>query len=164
MLSKINVLPIVRDHIGTLQNNRTKKTSIADILLFFGSPVVLAAVLLWFDKLIVSDARNILAATMAVFVGLLFNVLLLLHEATRREVLSNQDRERQKFFTEVYFNLAFSIFVAIGTLVALLATVFVKGCAVFWLSGVVYYLAGVFALTLLMVLKRLHIIFSGQFK
>lgn len=160
-MNKINIYPIVRDHISTLRNNRTDKFSWTDTVFFFGVPVIAASLLIIFDKTLNGDARNIFGITLAVLVGLLFNVLLLIHTITK--AFEGQTPRRRRYLQEVYFNIAFSVLIAMFGLVFLMVTVFFSGETARWLSGVVYYFAAVFVLTLMMVLKRLHFLFSDQF-
>jgi hypothetical protein len=47
MISKINILDIIRDHLRTLVHEHNGKTSVGDYLLFFGLPIIVAALLLW---------------------------------------------------------------------------------------------------------------------
>lgn len=160
-MNKINIFSIVFDHIKTLRNNRTQKFSWTDGLIFFGLPLVVASVLVFFDKTVDEDARNIFGITLSVLAGLLFNMLLLVHNITKG--FEHDTVVRQRYVKEVYFNLAFSVSVAILTLVILVTTVFLAGEVARWLSGAVFYLSSVFVLTLIMVLRRLHILFSDQF-
>ena len=84
MLNKINVLPIIKDHLNTLRDNRTQKVSITDLFMFFAVPAVAAAALVWRDFSVDSDVRNVIGLSMAVFVGLLFNVLLVIYDVVSR--------------------------------------------------------------------------------
>lgn len=164
MSSKINIWPIVRDHLGTLEDNRTKKISFLDLAVFFGIPVIAAVPLAWVDYALSDSIRNVLGAAMAVFVGLLFNVLLLIYDVVSRREASTSNQRRREFLKEVYSNLAFAILIAVVTLANLVSTAFVtQPIASLTLSGIVYYLSGVFSLTLLMVLKRIHALFADQF-
>ena len=160
-MNKINVYAIVHDHIKTLRNNRTQKVSWLDLGFFFGLPFIIAGVLIYFDKALDADARNIFGITLAVLIGFLFNVLLLVHNLIRS--FEGQARGRREYLQEVYFNVAFANFVALFALVLLMSTVFLKTDVAIWVSGSVYYFAAVFIFTLLMVLKRLHFLFSDQF-
>ena len=164
MLNKINVLPIIKDHLNTLRDNRTQKVSITDLFMFFAVPAVAAAALVWRDFSVDSDVRNVIGLSMAVFVGLLFNVLLVIYDVvSRRDTQDLASVRRREFLKEVYANLAFSILIAVGSLLLLVATAFTSTLATRVLSGIIFYLAGMFVLTLLMVLKRLHGLFTDQF-
>ena len=172
LLDKINVLPIVKAHVDTLTDNRTHKKSLSDYGLFFGVPLILALALVMVnirqagnltDLKVESEVRNVVGISFAILVGLLFNVLLIIFDVTSKEPGFSESSDRKlKFFKEVYANLAFSILVALLCLPVLLASIFVSGYVAAALSGLIYYLGGVFVLTLLMVLKRIHFLFKDQ--
>lgn len=164
LFDKANIFPIVKDHIYTLKDNRTDKISPSDIILFFVFPGVIAPLLVYLGFCIDKDVRNIMATSMAVFVALLFNVLLLIYDVvSRKESYDESSVIRRVLLKEVYSNIAFAILVAILSLVLLLMTAFVEELVIEILSGIIYYLAGVFILTLMMVLKRIHSLFNDQF-
>ena len=158
-MSKVNVLPIVKEHLETLQDNRTKRTSLGDYLLFFCLPAASAVPLIWVNYGLSDGIRSVLVVAIAVSV---FNVMLLPNVMLLAYDVGAANTRRQGFLREVYTNLAFAVLVGIVTLVLVVITAFVpQNVVATALSGAVYYLSGVFLLTVLMVLKRIHAIFSG---
>jgi hypothetical protein len=164
MLDKIDVGRIITDHIDTLRDFRTGRRKKGDFVLFFILPLVAGAFAVLFVD--AAKATGILLTSLSVFAALLFNLLLLVYESIQRARSEpSPDRLKIRILREVYANISFCIIVAVLAIVLLLA-----GPLRARLSSIaqvlvflIYYLVGVFILTLLMVLKRVHILFSHEF-
>jgi hypothetical protein len=165
MLDKINVTGIVRQHVRTLKAYRTGAYAPFDFVIFFVCPLVAAAVLVRFRPVLSADLVGVLATSLSVFAALLFNLILLIYDMLNRGNGSGgKGKLKTALLEEIYNNVSFCILVAIVTLLFLLADFLdirrpiVQEAIAF----VVYYLVGVFVLTLLMVLKRVHILLRKE--
>lgn len=166
MLDKVNVVQVVRDHVATLKRESDKKGSVADVLLFFGVPLLVAVVMtVWFRIRLSRELVGILVTSFSIFAALLFNLLLLIYDVARkRRSITNGLRAR--FLKEIYANIAYSILIALCASVVL-TIYFVldrEGLAELIVSGVVYFLSGNFLLTMLMVLKRVNVLLDSEFR
>lgn len=166
MFDKVDVSRIVLDHVRTLKDYSTGKYRLTDFFLFFGVPVVIAAVLVYFYGELRSNLITIVATSLSIFAALLFNLLLLVYDVIRKSEnpAGNQETLRRRFLTEVFSNISFAILVAIIAIVLVLIRVLVDDASVaeHVFSGLVYYLVSLFLLTLLMLLKRVHVLLSRE--
>lgn len=163
LIQKINVWDIVAGHWRTLEDDRTH-SRIGDVFLFYISPLLFIAFLVYRNILLSVAAMNVLTNGLAIMAGLLFNLLVVLQGLSA----SNRPRnERVRAFTrEVYNNIAYSIVVALIALVPLVVAANVETplrlsfrIACF----LAVYLTVHFALTLVMVLKRMYVMLQTEF-
>jgi hypothetical protein len=182
MFSKINVLGIVREHFRTLYNLRKNRISTSDLLLFVGVPIGTAVALVARGYTITTDGVNILLTSLSIFVGLLFNLLVLAHAMRGGERGPKRTPYERTLLREINTNLEFSILVSLLAICFLLVTVFAPGLGltnagnshaqtagaakvvVGWLAGITYLLTTNFLLTLLMVLKRMHTLLYVEYE
>lgn len=170
MFRKIDVNLIIRDHIKTLVDYATGKLMPADIFLFFILPLIIAVLIIWVLKFPVNESSaNALITSLSVFSALLFNLLLLIYDIIRKEDEKTCRRSRRQavmreFLRQIYSNISFCIFVAVLCVIILLFAYFDTQSALYYqiLSLLVYYLVGVFLLTLLMVLRRVHVLLKKE--
>lgn len=168
-MDKINIFRIIRDHLSTLRNYQTKRQRPGDILLFFVLPGILCAALMYFDRRIGSSARTILSTGLAIFAGLLFNLLLLVADVAVR-VESDDKRSSHRLarielvvLYELQANVAFAILLSLLALVSLISLELFETWEQRWiLEAPIYYFSIVLFLTLLMVLKRAHAIMTKE--
>ncbi len=166
MLTKINISRIITDHLSTLKNANTRRVSIADITLFLISPIVISAGIVLLLRIYLNDGLvNILITCLSIFVGLLLNLLVIIFDIINKLKDENSnDRLKKLFLKEIYANISFSILISllnIGFLVITFTTNnYVKLVANILSDSILI----LFGLTLLMVLKRVHILLSGEFK
>ena len=162
MLDKVNVTRILVDHLSTLKHHSTKRYRPADFILFFGVPGIVTGVLVYFYGNLQPTVVSIVATSLTIFAALLFNLLLMVYDAMGKSDDSNRDsfELRQSFLKEVFSNISFAILVALVSIIMVLTFVLVacSNLAERILSGVIYFLVTLFLLTLLMLLKRVHIL------
>lgn len=80
MLTKIDVRPIVREHLDSLKNFSTGRRSFADHALFFGVPIVFMVLSLFAKHDLSDEARDGLINASAISLGLLLNLLVLMFD------------------------------------------------------------------------------------
>jgi hypothetical protein len=163
--TKINVGAIVKDHCATLVHEHNGKPSLVDYFLFYGVPIIAAVLLVFFKGVFGKTVGGILITSFSVFAALLFNLLLLVYDLVKKPEASNLKR---RYLRQIYSNISYSILAAIGLIVLLLlyfvalSFPYMKPRIV--IAFLVYVLAANFILTILMVLKRVHVLFSEEFK
>lgn len=163
MISKINVWKIIVDHISTLNDHKTKKILRSDILLFFVYPIVAAGLILWLCDSMRPSLVSVLSTSLSIFAALLFNLLLLVYSAIRKDEQLNS-KSRKEFLKEIYVNISFCILISVISIVLILVYSQIPNnqIAQYTFSFLIYYFVIVFVLTLLMVLKRIHVLFSKE--
>ena len=171
---KIDVLPIIRDHFGTLRDARTEKYSVVDFALFYGLPLVSASVpFVWRIKL--DDSFYSLSITFfGIFIALLLNVQVAIFGIFQRKwdrpeddnlaVLQNEKlEERRILLGELNANLSYMVLFSCISLVAfLIFTVFNVMSVLIAAATVAIYIH--FVLTLMMAVKRAHTLFQMEYE
>lgn len=169
MSSKINVLAVVTDHIGTLRDHRSGRTSVSDLITFFAVPVAFG-VAVWVVSPVVTQTAA-LPTFFTLVAGFLLNMMLRSvewvakdHEAflVGLDALERARRDRRRLLlAELHQTLTYSFLVAlIGVAGGLVIALFLpEGEPTPRLSlAAVAALAMHLLLTLLMVLKRTYAI------
>lgn len=167
MISKINVTNIFKDHISTLKDYHTGKYLKSDFILFFAVPLVVAILVFIFLGEISDTAVVVLATSLSIFAALLFNLLLLVYDSIRKEEKQSiEDKPRLLLLKQIFYNISFGILISVLTIILLI--LFSQNLYFCILQKIIsflaYYLITLFILTLLMILKRTHILISGEFK
>lgn len=166
MFSRINIWLIVLDHIKTMRNFETDKISIEDVLLFLVAPVGGAVLLVFRLQFRLDiDSTNALITSLSLFSALLFNLLLLIFDILRKEKDNRRNSPlRMQFLSQIYSNVSFGILVAVIS-IALLLLLFIRIdilLVVDMLNLIIDVLVINFILTMLMILKRVHILLRQE--
>ncbi|MEZ4713139.1 MAG: hypothetical protein R3A44_38475 [Caldilineaceae bacterium] len=169
MLTKLNIWSIISDHFQTLKKYKGKGYSKSDILAFYGLPILVASLLIfWFS--VSDEVANALITSLSVFAGLLLNLLLLVFDTLRKEE-AKEDKVRQQVLKETYSNISYAILISLLCIILLVGfAIWDGGFSGTWVtvlkivaSWIVYFLTINFLLTLLMILKRVHILMSLEY-
>jgi hypothetical protein len=168
-MGKLNVWKIIRDHFSTFRNYATGERSVGDFVIFLGLPLAIASVVLWRDINFKPSVLGGMLSAFSIFAGLLLNLLLLICGFTGDQRFAGTDAAtttRRNFLREVYFNLAFSILVAIGIVALTLATIAVVDDHGTYrtVTFVLTFLIAQFVLTIVMVLQRIHTLLAFEFQ
>jgi hypothetical protein len=127
-----------------------------------------------FIPLLSKDLVNVLVTALSVFAALLFNLLLLIFDIIRKSKNEPDTQDiKLGLLKEIYANISYSIFVSIVSIMVLLvpllnidipriASISMHVDKV--VSFIIYFLIGNFVLTLLMILKRVHVLLTEEFK
>lgn len=158
-MEKINVWRIIADHFSTLKNDNAKNISVVDLLVFFGLPALLLFLIIESKVCFSKEALNFAATTFAIFIGLLLNIQVLIFTSANK----NNSADRKKLLREVFSNISFSILLFILCLSICATLLFVPpGTTFVVLQSAMIYFALSAGLTLLMILKRIHIILQTE--
>jgi hypothetical protein len=149
----------MRDYAG-------KRGPTGDIVLFYGIPLVVAGIIA--GPLHVRMDETALTASitsLAIFAGLLFNLLVLAHGLLKKDPASDRTADERTLLQEVYANISYSILIALVALIVLISLAMVENDRVgLVLTVLAFFLLGNFGLTLLMVLKRTHTLLRREFR
>lgn len=163
-ISKINPVKILRDHFATFQDYGTKKISKTDVFIFVIIPLILSIGFVYFFADISGNLANILFTIFSIFVGLLLNLLLLIYDLTKKFDISEKNLKlKSKFLQEIFANISYSIFISIIIIFFLLVSLIKVGYVPHIASLLVYFAVTNFFLTILMILKRIHILLFKEF-
>jgi hypothetical protein len=171
-MDKINIFPLILGHINTLRDNSTGKRSVQDIAVFFGLPLLLSFIAFYFRWTLSVEALNGILASFAIFATLLLNLLILVYTFSTDTVHPNAlTKIRGTIVRELHENLAYAVLISIGivfyALVVIAGLKIPEGSAAAphagrYTSFFLNYLIANFALTLLMILKRIHKMLSDR--
>jgi hypothetical protein len=169
-LDKIDVRSIVTGHLATLRDYGTQKRSLIDLFLFFAVPVLTAGASVCLGVRVRATAVNALLTAFSIFVGLLFNLLVMVLTFLQSTQGSLDDRfvqVRKQLLLEITTNLSFAILVALMlvaiAIISLMRTG--KDDEPIHLSEEFILITGSanFVLTLLMVLRRMYALLLNEF-
>jgi hypothetical protein len=172
---KLNVLAIIADHFATLYDARTGKRSITDWFVFVCLPIIIGAVAVYVNFSFRQTSLSGMLSAYSIFFGLLVNLLVLAIGFMGGDRLSTLDAAtttRRLIVKEFYYNIAFAILLSIANVLCDMACLAIIGdrsnkgsplgtnrVETFFVST----LSAAFLLTLLIVLKRIHLILSYEF-
>jgi len=178
VLTKISVRKLVAAHLDTLVDNRAVASdggakaprSAGDLALFFGLPALAGIAFGIWAAAIGDGAVTATITAFSIFAGLLFNLLALTYEIMRRVADTADSRrtseflEKKKALRQVHANVSFAILVALVIVLLCLPDYVLpdRSVASHILNGVIVFLILNFALTLLMVLKRMHLLLDFE--
>jgi hypothetical protein len=167
MSSKINISQIAMDHLATLRNERTGRISALDLAIFVLMPFLLALAYYFLGWSLSKDATNLIITGMSIFAGLMINVLVLIYTVALNTKTESETAEEavleRRFLRQIFANISFSISTSVLIVIILGLSFFVGSKSQSAVSAIAFFLLGNFLLTLLMTLKRLHILLSKRF-
>lgn len=161
MLNKINVLRIITGHFKTLRNANTGKAGFDDILTFLLIPVIVSFLLVFFDVLLPKGAISIIIGVLSILIGLLFNVIVIVFDIIKRD---STKKLKNQILNELLTNISFSIILSIFIIIITLITFFKVRWLCIATNALVYFLLVVYLMTVLMIVKRMYLLFLNELK
>jgi hypothetical protein len=168
-----------------LENYHTSKVHFPDIFLFFVFPLLIAFFLTSLQVLLNDAIANALITSFSVFAALLFNLLLLVYDITGKSStlnisqsaeLAEKLKKKKEILRQIYINVSFSILISVVEVILLILFFLKIKTCILWnlnicfllkmppfLSFSIYYLTGLFVLTMLMILKRIYKLLKTEF-
>ena len=122
-------------------------------------PIFLTGILLYFKIHLNDSAITIIITTLSILVGLLFNVIVIIFDIIKRD---GTQRLKNKILNELLTNISFSIILSIVIIVFTLATYFKNECVNLVATGFVYFFLCIYFLTVLMIIKRMYLLFMNE--
>lgn len=171
---KIDFHQIVVDHFATLRDDRKQKLSLVDVALFYVSPCLLAVGAYWLDFSLERDVYNVSITFFGIFVALLLNVQVAIFGIFQRRldppadvkllpIFNERITRRRELLGELNANLSYLTFIcciALTVFLSLYAFDQTSRVAV----SVTILIYSHFLLTLLMTVKRTHILFQKEYR
>ena len=179
MSTKFSTLQIVKDHIKTFRLDNNEGVDRISMIYNFLTPLILAILFLFFHNFLVPSIITVLITVLSIFIALLLNLLFLMYSILTRRFQSGgrdglpqndngntvEDNYRTRLLKETYYNVQFSVLSCIYALIAIILYVLLPSELFLdlFLGFAVYYFLFLFIITLFMVLKRTHTLFSREF-
>lgn len=161
ILNKVNVFNVVKKHLKTLKNTNTGKSDFDDYLTFLIIPLVIAGILLWRNSLIEPNLVSIIITALSIFVGLFFNVIILIFDMTRRDKVKEIKIE---ILRQLQANISYVILLSLITIIVILFTYFENTIVSIIANGISYFLLIHLIMTILMVIKRTFRLLEEEIK
>ncbi|MDD5459005.1 MAG: hypothetical protein PHF37_06410 [Phycisphaerae bacterium] len=174
MSSKINVIGIIIGHIVTLKNT-DDKISIADCATFFGIPLAISMLSLFFGYGLSSGVYSLLVNFGSIFTALLLSVLVLVYEQESKiEVGKGLDplyKAKKELLNQLYYNISYSIILSIVLVISCLLGSIIDGKPffvgfgeyksqikfdVYLFTPISLFITSNVILTIVMIVKRVH--------
>jgi amino acid permease len=168
MPSKFSISDILRDELHTLRDFSSGKVSKTDIFLNLVLPGILSLSFVWFNRMISGGMINSILTAFSVFAALLLNLMLLVYTIVTRENSKSENSAKDELklmlLKETYTNIQFAVLMSVFIIICLLLILFLPTNAYIenLFSLLIYYFIFVFIFTILMVLKRTHIIMKRE--
>lgn len=170
---KFNVFEIVRSHVLTLANYGTGKISPSDILAFYGLPLALGVTLWAFGVCLPDEAFSASISVFSIFSALLFSAQVAMYGVFKADRKTSEDPiaaagQRKRFeesrglLREVNSNISYLILTSF-TFVTIFFVLYVWNFSAPLESAILGFCYTHFALTLLMVIKRSHVVFDSEY-
>jgi amino acid transporter len=171
---KIDFRQIIIDHFSTLRNDRTGRLSAFDIALFFALPIALGGAVFWAKITFDREVYNVSITFFGIFVALLLNVQVAIFGIFQRKPEPPKDPRlhdtytarivrRRELLSELNANLSYLTFVCCISLVVFIALfTFCNTSPI--ATGTTVLLYSHFLFTLMMTVKRTHILFQQEYR
>jgi len=171
-MNKINIFRIVAEHVATLRDARTDRMSAVDVFTFAVLPLLLGAAGIYEKVKFSYDVLTAILTAFSIFAGLLLNLLLLVFSFVERPQYGTLQGIRKQMLQELHSNISFailnSIVIVVVAIVCVVRVKMVSPTGVAYTGAVATFLfiffISNFVLTLLMVLKRMHVLLAQTVK
>ena len=159
--TKIDVGNIIIDHWATIVNANTCRPDWADTGIFIALPVAFASAMLYFNALMSDAVIGGIISGLSIFVGLLFNVLVVIFDIVKRDSYASIKNELLKqSLTNISFSILISLVCIITAVISLIDISLAKKIG----NAMTYILLVEFIVCLLMILKRMYKLLMNEFK
>lgn len=170
---KINVLQIFVDYFSTLKGERWTPLSILDVFALFGIPILAAILMIIFKRNLGTDLHLSLFTLFGVFIAVFMavqGVLVALFSTPRKESddpivdtrLEGEEQTKKTLIKELSFSLSYLKLFSLISMAFLIVPISLNS-NLFLFQWMSVSLAAHLILNLLVILKRLHSLFSHQF-
>ena len=175
MFSKINVCQIIKGHLKTLRYDTSdNQVNWWEIVFFIFLPIGIAVLAIYEKIILKAEPLTIIATVAVTFMALMFSVLIMVLDRYQRtekdlalileEGKEPQHNEHVKLIvlTELYYNISYSTIIALTlSFISVITAIFTSNnCFSIILSSIVIALGLNIILTILMIIKRIYIIFN----
>lgn len=172
-MKKINIIPIIKDHVGTLKNAQNGKLSIVDFFTFYFIPLGVAIFSYINCESLDRESYSISITFFGIFIALLLNIQMAMFSIYQRKWQSADDsmsqsvdessvENRRELLSQINSNISYLIAICCSALVVCLICYLTNFISVF-ISAIIVWFYTHFVLTMLMVVKRSHALFQREY-
>jgi hypothetical protein len=157
--ARVDISDIVVNHLKSLSNANTSKSEFCDYFIFLIIPLLVATILPICKVFLSENIINIVITSLSIFVGLFFNVIVLIITSL---VSKTDDVIKKVVLKEIIDNISYTILIS---LITIIFSIFSSQKAELFhqiMNGFCYFFLVHFFMTLLLVLKRIYILFTHQ--
>ena len=170
---KINIVPIVRDHLKSLRNEKTGKLSYFDYFIFFGVPIILGVFVYRSALHLDRESYNASITFFGVFIALLLNIQIAIFSIYQRKwkqkqedigaQIQDEDLEiRRRLLEQLNSNISYLVLICCLTLIIVLSS-YIRNSDSSLTATITFGLYAHFILTMLMIVKRAHALFQREY-
>jgi len=171
MISKLNIMTIVKDHISTLEAKNGDKWK--DIVVFYAFPLILGLLFLYFKIKLSDSSVETLITAGTLFAGLLLSLLVLVFDQ-RNKLSGKQDDASVKIRTalyELFSNISYAVLISITLIIASFVQQIVCQdhpsntpitIKISIANAILAFLSSHLLLTVLMILKRINLAITAD--
>jgi hypothetical protein len=170
---KISVLHIIAEHFRTLKDTETGRIPPSDLIIFVAIPIIFAIGSTFCNIKIGKDFYNLSITFFGIFIALLLNIQVAMFSVFQRnwskqddhilsQVQSNKLEQRRRLLSDLNVNVSYLI---VLSCLCLIVYIFLFSTEAENLAARVVscFLYTHFTLTLLMIVKRTHALFQGEY-
>lgn len=168
MSSKISPLGYITDHLKSLTDQRTGQPGRDDIWWFLGFPASVTIGLIYFGFGVDSTSIKTFVGGLAVFVGLLFNAMVIMVNTANRYKekphLQPHQEKTLSLIRKIVAHIAFCIFISIVA-IGLMFLTYIEGLPIavdVFIDSAVTFILVLFSTTFLMIMKRSYLIVTKE--
>ena len=159
LFEKINIGKIITNHFNTLVNDNTNKPDWDDWCTFVIIPAAFSFFMIKMGLGLGNNAITIIITALSIFVGLLFNMVVLIFDILKRD---SSHALKNKILKQLLANISFTILLSI-IIIGLSLFHLINNDTIKLLSDyVIYFLLCFFFLTIIMILKRMYALFDNE--
>lgn len=158
-IEKIDVSDIIIRHIKTLSDASTKKATVGDYLLFLIFPISTTLILITLNLYLNKDFVDILCTSLSIFIGLFFNVIVLVFDLVSK---TERNSVKNDLLKELLINISFEIFISVFCILFAILSLADNNYIKLLSNSATYFLTSLFLTTLLMILKRTFTVFIKE--
>lgn len=158
-IEKIDVSDIIKRHLMTLSDASTKKATVGDFMLFLFFPLFVTFILIKLELYLEKEFVDILCTSLSIFIGLFFNVIVLIFDLVGR---TERNSVKNDLLKELLINISFEIFISVFCIVFAVLSLSKNGYIKLISNSITFFLTSLFLTTLLMILKRTFSVFIKE--
>lgn len=171
---KINIGPIIGDHLRSLRNENDQSRSYIDYFIFFVIPILCGVYSYRENFRLDRESYNASITFFGIFVALLLNIQMAIFSIYQRKwnrdlesIYVDNDRAdveiRRRLLEQLNSNISYLIIVCCITLVLVLSS-YIRSTSNLVVAALTVVLYAHFILTMLMVVKRSHSLFQREYQ
>lgn len=170
---KINVIPIIVNHLRTLHNSGSTDIAAMDIFIFFFLPLIVSLIVCYGGHYIDKDTFSASISVFSIFAALLFSVQVAIFGVLQRDWGRNEGntldlpdsdkiRHRRELLRELNTNISYLIIISCASVIIYLLLYSINEKSMIGTALSVWIFCH-FILTLIMVIKRAYLIFDEEY-